>query len=205
VREAYTPVSQEAGDEAAVEERAAPEPPKPSPIGAETVSSYVKEAPTSEAAEPKTQPAAESSGSKQEPSVDAEIAEEGEGVSEEHLLDKLKAPTVEGANTVTLERKRVETKTINIGGEYFDIALYQYQNGTSAARVPRAAIEKMTDIAKQNNLKVLPRHQNAAIMAGRFLGIARAELQERAEKENYHLVDFTDTYYEICFGELPTT
>ena len=133
----------------------------------------------------------------------APVEDGEEAVPEEHLLDRLKTPTIEGSDTVTLLRKRIETKAINIGGENFEIALYEYQNGTRAARVPRAAIEKMTDIAKQNNLKVLPRHQNAAIMAGRFLGIARAELQERAEKEKYHLVDFTDAYYEICFGDMP--
>ncbi len=122
---------------------------------------------------------------------------------EARMLDKLKDQTVEGSTTITIERRRIETKSINIGGENFEIALYEYQNGTHAARVPRAAIERMTEIAKQNNLKVLPRKQNAAIMAGRFLGVPRAELQVSAEKEKYHLVDFTDTYYEICFGDLP--
>jgi len=133
-----------------------------------------------------------------------DVEEEEEDEDEDaHYLDRLKVQTVEGAGTITLERRRTDTKSINIGGESFEIALYEYQNGTRAARVPRAAIKKMTEIAKKNNLKVLPRKQNAAIMAGRFLGLPRAELQERAEKEDYHLVDFTDAYYEICFGSLP--
>ncbi|MEP0814068.1 MAG: hypothetical protein HRF49_05325 [bacterium] len=141
------------------------------------------------------------------PAASAEPAAEPEPEHEEeedsHLLDKIKVQTVEGAGTITIQRKRIETKSMNIGGETFEIAIFEYQNKSKAARVPRAAIEKMTEIAKQNNLKVLPRRQNAAIMAGRFLGVARVELQTRAEKEEYHLVDFTDQYYEISFDPLP--
>lgn len=140
-----------------------------------------------------------------EPEPEAEEIEPLAGgiIQDEHALETLDVETVEGQGTVTIERKRIETKTINVAGDPFDLVLYEYQNGTKAARVPRAAIEKMTEVAKQNNLKVLPRRQNAAIMAGRYLDVPRAQLQDLAEKEKYHLVDFTDTYYEICFGDLP--
>lgn len=132
---------------------------------------------------------------------DPELA--GGTIDDEHALETLDVETVEGQGTVTIERKRIETKTINVAGEPFELAIYEYQNSTRAVRVPRAAIDKMTDVAKANNLKVLPRRQNAAIMAGRYLDVPRAKLQELAEQEKYHLVDFTDTYYEICFGDLP--
>ncbi len=190
----YLKIDQTAGAISSEEPEAAPQtfapPPAPEPE------------PEPEPA-PAPAPAPEPAVRRPEPEIKEETQAVSASIDDEHALETLDVETVEGQGTVTIERKRIETKSINVAGEPFELALYEYQNGTKACRVPRAAIEKMTEVAKQNNLKVLPRRQNAAIMAGRYLDVPRSQLQELAEKEKYHLVDFTDTYYEICFGDLP--
>lgn len=193
----------QAGEEAPHEpgEEEAPAPEKPGEDPSEEAAGKEEAEISAETAEV---PVEEVEAEEEEPSPVDEPLAAIEEPEDEHHLDTRDVKTVVGEATITIERKRLDTKTMNIGGTKHEIVLYEYQNGTKAARVPREAINQMTEIAKQNNLKVLPMQQNAAIMAGRFLGVPRSDLQDRAEKEEYFLVDFTDTYYEICFDPLPS-
>lgn len=187
--------------EAVMVEEEAPAPEKPVDGPSEEAAGKEEAEISAETAEV---PVEEVEAEEEEPSPVDEPLAAIEEPEDEHHLDTRDVKTVVGEATITIERKRLDTKTMNIGGTKHEIVLYEYQNGTKAARVPREAINQMTEIAKQNNLKVLPMQQNAAIMAGRFLGVPRSDLQDRAEKEEYFLVDFTDTYYEICFDPLPS-